>query len=195
MVPSKYKEFYHDAQEPGRSEGEVPMARIDDAVRAHPAREVRDGPDGSEAQPARRPAAARRAFGSAEHRAVARQAVRESLVLLKNDKQAAAARGDGQAHPRRRRRRRRYRQSRPAAGRSRGRARRGTSRPGHDDPRRDRRSAAVKTTNVTYSADGSGAAGADVGVVVDRRDAVRRKFMGDRTDLAIAADDLAAIAR
>jgi beta-glucosidase len=65
------------------NEGKVPMSRIDDAVtrilRVKFAMGLMD--------PKRPPFADRtlwNSFGSAEHRAVARQAVRESLVLLKN---------------------------------------------------------------------------------------------------------------
>jgi beta-glucosidase len=64
--------------------GEISGARLDDAVRRVlrvklRARKDREGP------PSRRPYAGRfELLGSAEHRAVARQAVRESLVLLKN---------------------------------------------------------------------------------------------------------------
>ena len=61
--------------------GEVPMARIDDAVTRILKMKLRlglfDKPFSS--------AACARAMGSREHRDLARQAVRESLVLLKND--------------------------------------------------------------------------------------------------------------
>jgi beta-glucosidase len=62
-------------------EGEVPMSRIDDAVTRVLRMKVRLGLFG-------RPfssGACDDAMGSPEHRALARQAVRESLVLLKND--------------------------------------------------------------------------------------------------------------
>lgn len=61
--------------------GEIPSSRIDDAVRRILRVKIRAGlfdapppPPGATAQ-----------LGSAEHRAIARQAVRESLVLLKNE--------------------------------------------------------------------------------------------------------------
>ena len=49
------------------------------------------------------------------------------------------------------------------------------------------------TTSVTYSKDGSGAAGADVGVVVVGEEPYA-EFEGDRTDLGLAAEDKSAIA-
>ena len=64
-------------------EGKVPMARIDDAV----TRILRVKGAAGLLTPGWSPLAnaqAQKNFGSAEHRAVARQAVRESLVLLKN---------------------------------------------------------------------------------------------------------------
>jgi beta-glucosidase len=80
MVPERYREFIKDLKELVQ-EGKVPMSRIDDAVirilRVKFAMGLMDG------KPA--PAASNYKFGTPEHRAVARQAVRESLVLLKND--------------------------------------------------------------------------------------------------------------
>ena len=86
MVPTNYKEFSRLSRaREGRPRADGAHRR---RGRAHPAREVRDGPDG----PGKRNQLADRSlqasFGSAEHRAVARQAVRESLVLLKNDTDA-----------------------------------------------------------------------------------------------------------
>jgi beta-glucosidase len=84
MVPERYREFIGDLKA-AVVEGKVPMARIDDAVtrilRVKFAMGLMDE--------GRSPLADRslhQSFGSAEHRAVARQAVRESLVLLKNDR-------------------------------------------------------------------------------------------------------------
>ena len=86
MVPEKYKEFYAKLKDLAEK-GEIPMSRIDDAVlrilRVKFAMGLMDA--------GRSPLADRAlqaSFGSAEHRAVARRAVRESLVLLKNDNKA-----------------------------------------------------------------------------------------------------------
>lgn len=84
MVPQKYEQFYHLLRE-CVNEGKVPLARIDDAVtrilRVKFAMNLM-APDAA----LYAPEAARKSFGSAEHRAVARRAVRESVVVLKNDR-------------------------------------------------------------------------------------------------------------
>lgn len=76
-------------------EGVIPLARVDDAVRRILRVKMRAGLmpyDGAKqtvkVNPAARPLAGRtELIGSAEHRAVAREAVRQSLVLLKNQGQ------------------------------------------------------------------------------------------------------------
>ncbi len=189
MVPSKYKLFYTTLKSLVEA-NEVPMARIDDAVRRILRVKFAMGlMDPKRSQLADRSLQA--SVGSAAHRAVARQAVRESLVLLKNDGKllpiAATAKRihvvgvgandigiqaggwtitwQGQAGP----------------------ITKGTT-------ILDGLKSAVKAgTAVTYAADGSGAAGADLAVVVvgERPYA---EFFGDSIDLAIHKDDLAALA-
>jgi beta-glucosidase len=77
MVPDHYREFIKNLKELAQ-DGTVPMSRIDDAVtrilRVKFAMGLMD----------QKPALTY-SFGTPEHRAVARQAVRESLVLLKNE--------------------------------------------------------------------------------------------------------------
>ena len=68
----------------GVASGAIPMTRIDDAVRRILRVKVRAGLL-DRARPAERPWAASETFGSAAHRAVAREAVRRSLVLLQHD--------------------------------------------------------------------------------------------------------------
>jgi beta-glucosidase len=189
MVPSKYKLFYTTLKSLVEA-NEVPMARIDDAVRRIlRVKFVMGLMDPRRSQLADRSLQA--SVGSAAHRAVARQAVRESLVLLKNDGQllpiAATAKrihvaGVG-AHD----------IGIQAGGWT-------ISWQGKAGPITkgttilDGLKAAVKRgTTVTYAADGSGAAGADVAVVVvgERPYA---EFFGDSADLAIHKDDLAALA-
>ena len=64
--------------------GDIPMARLDDAVRRILRVKLRSGLFEA-GKPSARPLAGRyELLGAPEHRAVARQAVRESLVLLKN---------------------------------------------------------------------------------------------------------------
>jgi beta-glucosidase len=82
MVPTRYREYYQDLKELVQ-EGKVPMSRIDDAVtRILRVKFAMGMMDESRSQLADR--SLHKSFGNADHRAVARQAVRESLVLLKN---------------------------------------------------------------------------------------------------------------
>jgi beta-glucosidase len=82
MVPSKYKEFCQNLKALVE-EGVVPMSRIDDAVtRILRVKFAMGLLDKDRSQLADRSLWS--SFGSAAHRQVARQAVRESLVLLKN---------------------------------------------------------------------------------------------------------------
>jgi beta-glucosidase len=83
MEPTAYREFYGHLQELVQ-EGTVPMSRIDDAVmrilKVKSAMGMLD-----ENYDFRANRELQKVFGSDEHRQVARQAVRESLVVLKND--------------------------------------------------------------------------------------------------------------
>src|SRR5262249_28191552 len=85
MAPDSWKQLYTNTLAEVRS-GEISLSRIEDAdrrilrvkLRAH----LFD-----EGRPSSRPLAGRfELLGSPEHRAIARRAVRESLVLLKNAK-------------------------------------------------------------------------------------------------------------
>jgi beta-glucosidase len=83
MVPDRYPLFFDTLKELVE-EGAIPMERIDDAVRRILRVKFAAGLFDDDWSPtADRSLEA--SFGSEEHRAVARQAVRESLVLLKND--------------------------------------------------------------------------------------------------------------
>jgi beta-glucosidase len=190
MVPGRYREFIKDLKELV-AEGQVPMSRIDDAVlrilRVKFAMGLMD--------PNRSPLADRklhRDFGSVEHRAVAREAVRESLVILKNE---------GNALPLAKTAKRIL-----VAGKSaddignqcggwtidwQGKSGTTTTTGGttllaaieHTAP---------KNTKVTYSRDGSGGSGAEVAVVVVGEKPYA-EFEGDRADLSLAAEDLAVV--
>lgn len=84
MVPQDWKELYHNIVAQVRS-GAIPMERLDDAVRRILRVKMRMGLFDA-GKPSRRMHGGKLALiGAPEHRAVARQAVRESLVLLKND--------------------------------------------------------------------------------------------------------------
>ena len=166
------------------------MSRIDDAVtRILRVKFAMGLMDRSRSQLADR--SLQKSFGSPEHRAVARQAVRQSLVLLKNERKAlplskTAARihvagksaddignqcggwtidWQGRAAP-----------SRPAA-------------PPSSPPSQHR---VEGHPGHRISKDGTGAAGADVGVVVIG-ETPYAEMMGDRADLALAAEDVAAV--
>jgi beta-glucosidase len=131
-------------------------------------------------------------FGSAEHRAVARQAVRESMVLLKND---------GGALPLSKSARRIH-----VAGKSaddigiqtggwtidwQGKA--GNITTGGTTLLSAIRASVGNATQVTYSADGSGAEGSDA-IVVAIGEQPYAEMKGDRLDLALDAADRQAIA-
>jgi beta-glucosidase len=74
--------------------GVIPAARLDDAVRRILRVKMRAGVF-TRGRPSSRPLAGRtELFGSPEHRAVARQAVRESVVLLKNNQRLLPLRRD-----------------------------------------------------------------------------------------------------
>ena len=84
MVPSHWKGLYKNTLKQVKS-GEIPMERLDDAVRRILRVKMRAGLF-ERGKPSSRSLGGRtELLGSAEHRAVARQAVRESLVLLKNN--------------------------------------------------------------------------------------------------------------
>jgi beta-glucosidase len=189
MVPSHYREFFTTLKSLVES-GEVPMARIDDAVR----RILRTKAALGLLEPGPVTLADRGlagSFGSAEHRAVARRAVRESLVLLKNE---------GRALPLRKQAARIHVAGARAddlgsqcggwtitwQGQS-GAPTKGTT------ILAALRNAAGRGTQITFAKDGSGATGADVGVVVVG-ETPYAEFRGDRQELALSKEDLDAIA-
>ena len=84
MAPDSWRGYYDNALKQVKS-GEISMARLDDAVTRILRVKLRLGLFEAGA-PSQRPLGGKfELLGSAEHRAIARQAVRESLVLLKND--------------------------------------------------------------------------------------------------------------
>jgi beta-glucosidase len=84
MVPTEWKSFIGNTLDQVRTE-KIPLSRIDDAVTRILRVKFRAGLF-DKGRPSSRPLANKRElFGSAEHRELARQAVRESLVLLKNE--------------------------------------------------------------------------------------------------------------
>ena len=83
MVPEDWKALYNNTLAQVKS-GEITMARLDDAVRRILRVKTRAGLF-EHGKPSNRPLAGKaEVLGAPAHRALARQAVRESLVLLKN---------------------------------------------------------------------------------------------------------------
>jgi beta-glucosidase len=84
MVPEQWRAFIENTVAQVRN-GDIPQARIDDAVTRILRVKLRAGLF-EKGRPSSRPPASRSALvGAPEHRAVAREAVRKSLVLLKNE--------------------------------------------------------------------------------------------------------------
>jgi beta-glucosidase len=83
MAPDGWRGLYANTLAQLRA-GEIPAARLDDAVRRVLRVKLRAHKDREGLPSRRRYAGHYELLGSAAHRAVARQAVRESLVLLKN---------------------------------------------------------------------------------------------------------------
>ncbi len=189
MVPRKYEEFFNLLRELVR-EGKVPMSRIDDAVtrimRVKLAMGLMDR--------SRSPLADRRlhkTFGSAEHRQVARECVRQSLVLLKNEKKTLPL-SKKLAHIH-------------VAGKNaddignqcggwtiKWQGQSGNVTPGGTTILKAIQNTVSQATKVTFSRDGTGAGGASVGIVVIG-ETPYAEGMGDREDLALAAEDVAAV--
>ena len=84
MVPSDWRELYYNTIEQVK-QGVIPLSRIDDAVTRILRVKVRAGLF-DKPSPAKRKYAGRlELIGHDDHRAIAREAVRKSLVLLKNE--------------------------------------------------------------------------------------------------------------
>lgn len=186
MVPERYVQFFSDLKELV-NEGSVAQSRIDDAVRRILRVKFAMGLMNQNKSPLADPSVAK-SFGSAEHRKVARQAVRESLVLLKNiDHVLPLRKNSSRIH---------------VAGASAGdigmqcggwtvtwQGKAGDTIPGGTTIL-----AAMKKmdSNVTYSRDGSGAEGAAVGVVIVGEKPYAEMF-GDDSDLHLSAENVAVI--
>ncbi len=189
MEPRSYRSFFENLRELVL-EGRVPMSRIDDAVtrilRVKFAMGLMDKD--------RSPLADRKlhsTFGSAEHRAVAREAVRKSVVLLKNENDALPI---SKQLPRIH-----------VSGKSadnignqcggwtiRWQGQSGNVTPGGTTVLEAMKAAVSQKTEVTYSLDGSGAEGAAMGIVV----VGERPYAeggGDRSDLLLDEEDIIAI--
>lgn len=85
MAPDSWRQLYDNLIADARA-GLIPMPRIDDAVRRVLRVKAMDGMFGKAAPRDRPEVAGDARLGTALHRAIAREAVRKSLVLLKNDR-------------------------------------------------------------------------------------------------------------
>ena len=186
MVPRKYKLFLTNLKALV-AEGTVPMSRIDDAV----TRILRVKAAMGLLDPNRSPLADRKlqsTFGSAGHRMVARQAVRESLVLLKNqDKTLPLKKSVARIHVA-------GRYADDIGAQCGGWTIDWQGKTGNITTGGTTLLAAIKknAANVTYSADGAGAKGATLGIVVIGEKPYA-EMQGDRKELSLAPEDIAAV--
>ncbi len=188
MVPEDYPGFFNTLKALAQ-EGKVPQTRIDDAVtRILRVKFAMGMMDSKRSQLADRNL--HKSFGSAEHRKVARQAVKQSLVLLKNEKRTLPlAKNAGHIH---------------VAGRNAddignqcgGWTIQWQGKTGGEQTGTTllaaMKKAVAQGTQVTYSRDGSGAAGAKAGIVVIG-ETPYAEMKGDRADLRLAAEDIAVV--
>jgi beta-glucosidase len=189
MIPSKYREFSKFLKELVE-EGVVPMSRIDDAVtRILRVKFAMGLLDKNRSRLADR--SLHKKFGSPEHRQVAREAVRKSLVLLKNG---------GNTLPLSKKASRIHVAGRNAdnlgnqcggwtidwQGQS------GQVTPGGTTILTAIKNTVSKNTKVTFSIDGTESKGADIGVVVIG-EGPYAEGMGDSADLALDGNDIEAI--
>jgi beta-glucosidase len=185
---NNFVEFITDLKELV-AEGKVPQARIDDAVRRILRIKYQMGLFENTATDPRLTAA----IGSPEHRAVARQCVRESLVLLKNANHALPLSKSlqhlvvvGEAAD--------------DLGMQCGgwtidwQGGRGNVTPGGTTILAAIRQTVSPGTQVTYSADGSDVNGADA-IIAVVGETPYAEMKGDRTELNLSAEDTALIAR
>ncbi len=188
MVPDRYPEFYNTLKALVE-EKRIPMSRIDDAVRR--ILRVKAGmgmlDEGASLMADRKLHAT---FGSAEHRAVARDAVRQSLVLLKNEGKALPLEKGARIH---------------VAGRNADdignqcggwtiewQGKSGPVTTGGTTILQAIRGAVSPGSKVTFSVDGAGADGAQVAVAVIG-ETPYAEMQGDRSDLALDPADVATV--
>ena len=189
MVPTDYQRFFNLLLELVK-EGKVPQARIDDAVTRILRVKLAMGlMDKSRSHLADR--RLHKTFGSAEHRQVARECVRQSLVLLKNEKKALPLKKTlARIHV--------GGKNADDIGNQCGgwtiqwQGKSGEVTPGGTTILKAIQESVSPATKVTFSRDGSGAEGANVGVVVIG-ETPYAEGVGDHEDLSIPAEDLAAI--
>jgi beta-glucosidase len=187
MIPDKYQEFFRLMGELA-NDGGVPVSRIDDAV----LRILRVKFAMGLMNQQRSPLADRSlhpTFGSPDHRAVARECVRQSLVLLKNERHTLPLKRGARIH---------------VAGKNAddmGNQCGGWTIKWQGSSGEDAigatilaalRKAAGSGSHVTYSLDGSGAAAGSVGIALIGETPYAEGF-GDRAELRLPAADVAVV--
>jgi beta-glucosidase len=186
MVTEKYPDFIRGLKELV-TEGKVPMSRIDDAVTRILRVKYALGMFDKNARLMGNPALQQK-FGSPEHRAIAREAVRQSLVLLKNEhKTLPLAKTARRIH---------------VSGRGADdigmqcggwtvdwQGKMGNVITGGTTILTALKNSAPKTTQITFTRDGSGAQGADAGIVVIGEEPYA-EMKGDRKELTLSREDL-----
>ena len=192
MVSVKYRELYNSLLELVR-ENRVPMSRIDDAVTRILRVKFAMG-----LEPGRLPLADRKlhsSFGSAAHREVARECVRSSLVLLKND-----LKNDRRVLPASKEINRIHVAGKSAddignqcggwtiswQGKS------GDNTTGGTTILKAIQESVSPQTKVTFSKDGSGAAGADLGIIAIG-ETPYAEMIGDRKTLELGEEDVGVV--
>lgn len=189
MEPTKYRKFFNYLKELVE-EGTVPMSRIDDAVRrilrVKFAMGLMDPDYDYKADPN-----LQKEIGSASHRVVARQAVRESLVLLKNEHQTLPiSKKITRIHV--------GGKSADNIGNQCGgwtidwQGKSGNVTTGGTTVLEAIRNTVSPDTKVTFTEDGQAASGADIGIVVIG-ETPYAEYNGDKDDLALAKEDVEAV--
>jgi beta-glucosidase len=189
MVPTGYRDFFNKLKELV-TEGKVPMSRIDDAVtRILRVKFAMGLMDKNRSQLADRNL--HKTFGSPEHRAVAREAVRKSVVLLKNErktlpvsKQLARIHVSGKSAD--------NIGNQCGGWTIRWQGQSGEVTPGGTTILEAVKTAVGRATQVTYSLDGTGAEGASLGIAVIGEKPYA-EGVGDRGDLLVAEEDVTAV--
>jgi len=189
MVPGRYADFFNNLKELVEEE-KVPMSRIDDAVtRILRVKYAMGLMDKDRSQKADR--ALHATFGSAQHRELAREAVRKSTVLLKNEnKTLPLSKGVARVHV--------SGKSADNIGNQCGgwtvqwQGQTGEVTPGGTTILQAIKGAVSEGTEVTYSPDGTGAEGAAIGIAVVG-ELPYAEGMGDRSDLSLDAVDAATV--
>lgn len=189
MVPQRYREFFGDLRDLVK-EGRVPTSRIDDAVRRILRVKFALGlMDKTRNHLADR--TLQKSFGSDEHRQVARQCVRESMVVLKNDKNTLPMRKSlARIHV--------SGKSADDIGNQCGgwtvswQGQSGNVTTGGTTILKAIQNTVSQKTKVTSSKDGTGAEGADIGIVVIG-ETPYAEMQGDREDLSLSKEDITAI--